>query len=222
MKTSRQRILDYILSHRYVTAADLSHALQMTKANARYHLAILRERGEIEEIGQRSQPGKGRPALLFGISERSLGDNLDILASALLEEVTNSQPDQERQKVLNRLASRLAERISNGEIQQKEGSLTQTLHRVVQYLNRHHYMARWEAHTDSPRLILEHCPYARIITRHPELCQTDVLMLEELLDAKADHIAKLAEDDRGARFCLFHISQSGRLENPASSNPTSS
>lgn len=209
MKTSRQRILEYIHSHRYVTAADLSQALHMTKANARHHLSILKNRGEIEVIGQRPQPGKGRPTQLFGVSKRSLGDNLDILASALLEEITNKRSAEERQKSLKRVAGRMSEWISNGETHYKQGNLTQRLHRAVRYLNLNHYMARWEAHSESPRLVLEHCPYARVLPRHPEMCQIDVKMLEALLDAKVDHISKLAEDDRGARFCLFHISQSG-------------
>jgi predicted ArsR family transcriptional regulator len=82
-------------------------------------------------------------------------------------------------------------------------SLTHRLYQAIQRLNQMGYQARWEAHSEAPRLLLGHCPYAAILSKHPELCQMDAYLLEELMGVPADQIKKLAQDSRGARYCLF-------------------
>jgi predicted ArsR family transcriptional regulator len=208
MKTSRQQILEYIMAQRATTAADLSQALHMTKANARHHLAILKEQGLVEVVGERPSRGKGRPARVFAPSKRSMGENLDLLSSALLLEVNQGQGEGGHLEVMARLAQRLAAAMSvegSPGSGGAGGSLTQRLYRVVQHLNRHHYQARWEAHSQAPRVILGHCPYAAILEEHPELCQVEAFLLEELLGSEVEQVDKLARDGRGVPYCTFVI-----------------
>ena len=73
MKTVRERILEYIRSHRAVTVAELSQAFQMTPANARHHLATLLEQGLLQVVADRPASGKGRPAHIYAISEQASG-----------------------------------------------------------------------------------------------------------------------------------------------------
>jgi predicted ArsR family transcriptional regulator len=82
-------------------------------------------------------------------------------------------------------------------------NLTQRLGLAVQRLNEMGYQARWEAHRDAPRLFLGHCPYLAILPEHPELCQMDAHLLENLLGVPASQVKKRAQDSRGARYCLF-------------------
>jgi predicted ArsR family transcriptional regulator len=93
MRTSRQQVLDYIQAHRSVTARDLSQALHTTGANIRHHLAILQEEELIVVIGEREPKGKGRPAQLYGPSQRWLGDNLGLLVHVLLSELLLQKPN---------------------------------------------------------------------------------------------------------------------------------
>jgi predicted ArsR family transcriptional regulator len=86
VKTARQRILEYIRNHRAATVAELSLVLQTSPSNIRHHLSILQEQGAIEVIGERPADGKGRPMKVFALAERYLGNNLDLLTSALLED----------------------------------------------------------------------------------------------------------------------------------------
>jgi predicted ArsR family transcriptional regulator len=202
MKTSRQRLLEYLQTRYPISAAELSQALRMTEANARYHLGILIEQGLVEIVGQRSTPGKGRPIHLYSPARQSLGENLDQLASALLQELQSQLAPQEQAVLLQQVARRLM-----GPSTQNRGSshLTQRLYHAIQQLNVQHYQARWEAHRDAPRLILEHCPYAAILPQHPELCQMDSALLEGLLGAPVEQIARLAPDARGLPHCVFLI-----------------
>lgn len=209
MKTARQRILEFVQSHRAATAAELSLALQTSPSNIRHHLSLLQEQGAIEVIGERPADGKGRPMKVFALAERYLGNNLDLLTSALLEETLSDLAEHECQEFYQRLAERLAEKIRGvaQPLAAKTGGdhLTRRLYETVQQLNTAHYQARWEARSDAPRLILGHCPYAAIIGDHPEFCKVDALLIETLLGERVEHTRRLARDERGVRYCRFRV-----------------
>ncbi len=201
MKNTRQRILEYLHNHRTVTAEELSHALHMTSANIRYHLAKLLQRGSIEIVGERPPIGRGRPANVYSLPHQTIGENLDILASTLLIEALESKEGnpEEILAFLKRIARQLAGKYKT------PGSLSQRLFQTVRRLNHLNYRARWEARAQAPALILEHCPYLRIIEDHPELCIMDASMLEHLLGVPAEQTTKLARDLEGGTYCMFKI-----------------
>ena len=209
MKTSRRRVLEYVQAHYPVTAADLSQALHMTEANARHHLAILQGRGLMQPAGLRLPQGKGRPSQLFMPSEKTLGNNLDQLAAALLETIENQGEPADQEAALRTLAARIA-RPGSASVRTTEKSsqsLTYRLTNAVKQLNQLHYQARWEAWRGAPRLILGHCPYVAIIHQHPMLCRMDAYLLEELAQAHAQQTSKLTPDSKGALHCIFHIEE---------------
>jgi predicted ArsR family transcriptional regulator len=209
VKTARQRILEYIRNHRAATVAELSLVLQTSPSNIRHHLSILQEQGAIEVIGERPADGKGRPMKVFALAERYLGNNLDLLTSALLEETLSNLAENERQKFYQRLAERMAQKIRTAAAPHPTGKggdhLTRRLYETVQQLNAAHYQARWEARSDAPRLILGHCPYTAIIGHHPEFCKVDALLIEALLGEGVEHTQRLARDERGASYCRFRV-----------------
>jgi predicted ArsR family transcriptional regulator len=210
MKTVRERILDYIRSHRALTVAELSLAFQMTPANARYHLAILLELGLLQVVAARPVSGKGRPAHIFAISEQALGDNLDLLAGILLDRLASQTEAEQLESALKQLATQLASRMAAGgkqsETTAKAGeNLTRRLYRTTEILNQQHYQARWEARPEAPRLVLGHCPFVAILKEHPELCKIDAYLIEQLTGSPVKQTAKLAKDPSGLRFCQFRI-----------------
>ena len=215
MKTSRQQLFDFIKNHHVVVTAEISRALNMTEANVRHHLTILQYQGLVEVVGSRRTQGKGRPAQLFRISRQSMGHNLDKLADALLNELYQSS-EINAEDLLHNVAYRLVDRhIYRG----ARGRLTSTsgehyvirLHYTIEYLNKLNYRARWEAHSEAPRIMLGYCPYADILPEHPELCSLDGYFLEELLDAPVTQISKLTTDERGIPSCTFRVEIASRV-----------
>jgi predicted ArsR family transcriptional regulator len=199
MKNTRQRILDYLGDHRSVTADELSHALHMTAANIRYHLSILRQRGLITARGERPSKGRGRPAKVYGLPHHKMGENLGLLASALLTEAMDAKDPREQKEFLSIIA-----RLIVGKFQPATG-LSQQLLYAVKRLNELNYQARWEAHADAPTLIFGHCPYLSILPDHPELCILDVAILENMLAEPVSQRAKLAHDSDGGTYCMFKL-----------------
>jgi predicted ArsR family transcriptional regulator len=70
-------------------------------------------------------------------------------------------------------------------------------------LNELQYQARWEASAWGPRLILGHCPYAAIVSDHPELCRMDAFLLETKIGKPVEQTGKLQINDTGLPFCTF-------------------
>ena len=210
MKTVRTRILEYIRSHRAVTAAELSLAFQMTPANARHHLTTLLDRGLLQVVADRPASGKGRPARIFAISEQALGDNFGLLAGILLDQLTKQTDPDQLESLLRELAGQLGVKMAatvkaNGVPIKAGESLTRRLGKTTEILNQHHYQARWEARPDAPRLVLGHCPFSAILQEHPELCKLDAYLIEHFAAISVEQTAKLARDPAGLRFCMFRI-----------------
>jgi predicted ArsR family transcriptional regulator len=189
----------------------------MTEANARHHLSILREQGLIKEIGLRPRSGRGRPAKVFGLANHLIGDNLTILASVLLD-LAESTPQLSLEAVSHRMADKIHEIaeieadpaakpdagfITIPDVHPK--NLTQSLNRLTQILNLQHYHSRWEAHIEAPILIFGNCPYSAIIEDHPELCQMDSGIIQQLLGVSNQQTAKMTKDASGLTQCVFRI-----------------
>lgn len=192
--TTRQKILDYLKRNRTVSSREIARALQMTPANARYHLGILATDGRVEIINQR-QIGRGRPEKVYHLAGTLLGDNLSALSDALLTEAGGKV---EMEALGNRIA---------GESDTAGRPLMRRLASTIKRLNEMHYQSRWEAGAEGPRVVLGHCPYGGVIEKHPELCQMDAALLTRLLGGHVSQTAKLETGAGGLPYCVFVFAQ---------------
>ena len=206
MKPTRQRILDYLASRPAATASELSLALQVTPSDVRHHLGILSDTGAIVPSGERQIKGRGRPAQRFSLASRETEGKFILLSSALLDESLNGLKPAGREAFLRRIAARLAGvsppsvqgRVQHGlnppveelSFRLHPSSLSSRLVRAVQRLSELGYQSRWEAHRESPRLILENNPFGTLLPQHPELFQLEVYLLEALLLEKVTLITR--------------------------------
>jgi len=166
----------------------------MSAANVRHHLRVLVSDGRLEVIPMGEHGRRGRPEKLYSLPRAALGDNLSALSDALLAEAG--------MKVrVEALAQRLV-----GESDFAPQPIVKRLNLVVEKLNQMNYHARWEAGRDGPRVILGHCPYAAIIEKHPELCQMDAALLENLTGESADQISQIRREKSQA--CVFVMGRS--------------
>lgn len=199
-KSTRSRILDYLHKYQSASVRELSSILSLTGANIRHHLAILTENDQVEIVGRRLE-GRGRPSGVYGISRRLLGDGFEKLADALLELSLVENENQSSGSTLESLAVKLIGKDSREE----QESIPSRLGRAMNKLNELHYMSRWEASAQGPRVILGTCPYAAIIAHHPELCRMDDHILFLLLGLPVEQTVKLQPGKNGLPFCAFLV-----------------
>lgn len=207
MKTSREKVFDYIRYHSNASASDISSALRMTQANARHHISILLSQGLLEPAGERQPSGKGRPVQTFRESQQVLGDNLPPLVHATLTLVRQQLGEENYLRSLRTLASSIGGLDNQSYTEPSQTlPLSQRLVTAITNLNRKNYQARWEAHRNGPLIRFGRCPYLKIIHLHPELCQMDRYLLEIITASAVNQTACLAKDPSGSTYCLFQIS----------------
>ena len=178
MITSRQKVLNYLKKTRTVSAREIARALKMSAPNVRHHLSVLCSDGRVESTTVNPRGGRGRPEKVFSQSQAALGDNLSVLADALLSEKID----------LEKLGGRIAQSQKlNNPVNQ---AMAKRLALLVEKLNEMHYQARWEAGAEGPRVSFGRCPYSRVIEKHPELCRMDAAMLQESLGYPVRQLTK--------------------------------
>ena len=195
--TTRQRILAHLKKTRISTAREMARALNLSAPNVRHHLGVLAADGRVTVVRARAE-GRGRPEKVYGLSEAMEGDNLGKLAEALLN-VERSTPALSGVEGLN--VQRLAESILDSS-QFTNLPIPRRLALLVEKLSDMHYQARWEAGAEGPRVIFGRCPYARIIGKHPELCQMDTSLLGNALGKEVRQTVKMG---KAQGMCVFSV-----------------
>jgi len=195
MQHTRREIITYLRSYRAATSADLGHALLVTPANVRHHLRLLEKEGLVEVIGLEMAGGRGRPTKIYGLTDHALMHNLDGLIEALLD--TLSSCELSANVIIDQVARNLIGTrpdTSNRHIQ---------LNKVVEVLTQLKYEAAWEASPSGPKIIFRNCPYAIIISAHPEICEIDAAMLTYAFNQPVIQSAKLERSPDGSPHCAF-------------------
>jgi predicted ArsR family transcriptional regulator len=197
MTSNRERILELLETNRAMTSGELSRTLQVTPADIRHHLRRLVRDRLIMSVGERKALGKGRPSKVYMLAGQ--GENVTRLAGKLLQEWLQShpQPDSETYTQLAHLIYAPAPAPA--------GHITQRLLYAIQQVNKHHYLAHWEAHADAPQVVFGHCPFLSILDDHPELCQMDEAYLGELLGTRVEQLAKREPNRMGLPICRFRV-----------------
>jgi len=195
MQLTRQQIIDYLQTNRLATSIEMSRALQVTAANIRHHLKVLESTGLVRVIGEQPGQGRGRPKLLYCLTENALKQNLAGLAGALLQTVFGEPSSSTSQ--LTQIAARLLGDYSPAE------NMHVRLSQAIERLNQLLYQASWEASPKGPRVIFRNCPYAAILNEYPLLCSLDEELLSLLLGYPVHQTAKLERTPDGAPHCAF-------------------
>ncbi len=189
MTTARQKVLAHFKKTRSASAREIARALDMSAPNVRHHLGVLVSDGRLEVSAVLQRGGRGRPEKVYSLSQAALGDNLSVLADALLSEKINFEA----------IGERIAQ--SQGLIGMASQPMSKRLSALVDKLNEMHYQARWEAGAEGPRMMLGRCPYAKVIEAHPELCKMEVALLEKAIGRPVLQSARSELIGRG--FCPF-------------------
>lgn len=193
MKSTRNLIRRYLKRHRSATAFELSRSLGLTAADVRYHLKQMLATGEVETAQAHTANRRGRPAQVFRLAQSHRPNALPRLSGVLLDHFAAQGGS----------PSDLAAAFLP--VPETDAPVTHRLNQLVQTLNCHHYDARWEARAAGPQVIFANCPYAQIVSEHPELCQMDLNILELWSQLTVDQVARFNPQTKNPRHCVFRL-----------------
>jgi predicted ArsR family transcriptional regulator len=198
MITRREKILNYIIEQHSATVDELSKVFKVTPANIRHHLSILSTEGSVQIIGQKLTHKPGRPTQIYAAMLQSNQNNLNQLSEALLNILYLNISHTDQNALLQKIASQMVEKFKPN-----YSNPTRRVYNSVRILNRMNYQAHWEAHISNPRIMFSHCPYHDILGNHPEMCQLDIFLLQDLFGTSVINTEKLSVNSKGLPECRF-------------------
>lgn len=201
MMNARQKILNYLLEQQSATVEELARVFRVTPANIRHHLSILTTQGSVMVIGQKAQEYRGRPSQIYSC-KLGMENNLPLLAEILFYNLLQEGEKDKKSQQLKMVANQMVAKFPLDKI-----NPTRRLYSSMHILNQMNYQAHWEAHVENPRIILGHCPYNTLHETHPEICQMDGYILEELLGAPVRQVEKLFPNEKCLPECVFLLNK---------------
>lgn len=201
--STRQRVLDLLLAHGALTAAELAENLDLTPTGVRRHLASLVSSGAIVPKDQSGPRGRGRPAKVFQLTHtgrQGFGQAYDDLAlSALSELVAAVGPD-----AIDRLAEKRLADVEDDYLRRRAEQPDEDPARLLAAaLSAAGYFASAE---DDGELCQHHCPVAHVAARFPQLCEAETSIFARLLGTDVSRSATIALGDHA---CRTHLGGAG-------------
>ncbi|WP_441005527.1 helix-turn-helix transcriptional regulator [Arthrobacter sp. PsM3] len=211
---TRDRVLNAVLEHGPISAAELGDLLGFTPAAVRRHLDQLSRNGVIEiKRAARAGAGAGRPARRYVLSSQgqsSLGnDYLDIATLALQRLGEIAGPEAVRQFAVERFGE--MERRYAPEIDAAGPEITARAQALSEALSRDGFVASTasiEARAPLPaalssvQLCQGHCPIQQLAAQFPVFCDVETDVFSRLVGVDVRRLSTLA---RGGHVCTTHI-----------------
>lgn len=198
MAKIRTEIVSYINENQTATAAGLAKTFNVTVANIRYHLKHLIQDGVIELMNNQNLSPRGRPTQIYSLSRKEKSTGLEFLLRSSLEDISSIKSDRARKNRLVKLAKIIASSPKH-----PSRSMTIKLGEAINRLNELNFNARWEAHSNSPNILFQNCPYSSLVDSFPILCQLDQYLLEDLLGTSVIQEEKLSTNRNAHPICRF-------------------
>lgn len=211
---TRDRVLNAVLEHGPISAAELGDLLGFTPAAVRRHLDHLSRDGVIEvKRATRAGAGAGRPARRYVLSSQgqsTLGnDYLDIAALALQRLGEMAGPEAVRQFAVERFGD--MERRYAPEIDAAGPDITARAQALSAALSRDGFVASTAsieakaplpAALSSVQLCQGHCPIQQLAAQFPVFCDVETDVFSRLVGVDVRRLSTLA---RGGHVCTTHI-----------------
>lgn len=207
MKSTRDRILQTLVSEPRSTITDLAEAVGINPISVRHHLSSLEAEGLISADEERH--GVGRPRHIYFLTEKGLErfpTRYFRLTNRLLDQIKGSLPDQTVQKLFvqmaNDLASKYLSRTQNMTTEQK-------LDLIKEVLSQEGFVIEWEKTGDQYQIHEVTCPYYHIGQSHPEVCAVDQTLISTMLSIPAEKVNCVL---RGDAMCTYLIPSFEKME----------
>lgn len=188
-----------------ITAGEIGEQLGISAAGVRRHLDALIDAGDAQfrEAASWQHNGRGRPAKRYRLTaagRAKLGHTYDDLAAAAMRQLREIGGDAAVRTFARRRMDTILAGSADGEADTAARS-----QRVAAALTRAGYAATATV-VGGPihgiELCQHHCPVAHVAEEFPELCETE---LDAMADLLGTHVQRLATIANGDCACTTHI-----------------
>lgn len=209
MKSTRERILQTLLSHPHSTISFLADAVGINSISVRHHLSSLQADGLLQAEEERH--GVGRPRLVYALTEKGLErfpTSYLRLTTRLLSELKETLPESTINHLFTKMASDLADNYSS---QVEDLNMEERLDLIKELLAAEGFTVDWEKQGSYYHINEISCPYYHIGQSHPEVCTVDQTLISKMLAIPAEKINCVL---RGDVHCTYVVPVPAALEKP--------
>ena len=202
MQPVRRRIVEILKAQGTSTVAELAAQLDMAQVSVRHHLDILMGEDLVASAGVRRRDGAGRPSQMYALTADAVKlfpQRHTELALGMLTELKTVMPAQELRELLLRLADQTAQEAPAPVTHQ---SVEERLDAVAAFLTQKGYIASWEAQDGRYVLHACNCPFTGVADHHPELCNMDQAMIQQLMPGMVRIQSRVLD---GASHCRYAV-----------------
>lgn len=201
MKSTRERILERLLSNPFSSITDLAEAVGINAISVRHHLTSLQADGLV--TAQEERHGVGRPKLVYLLTN----DGRERFPTRYLE-LTNLLIDHIKEKFpkesLENIFTQIAEDLTKEEIQSLRGlPVEEKLSHLQKFMQEEGYGIEWEKQGNSYVVTQSSCPYFHVTQQHPEVCALTRTIMSQFLSLESEKIDCISKENG---HCSFYVS----------------
>lgn len=198
---TRREILIRLKKQGTLSVQEMARQVGITEMGVRRHLHALQRDQYVRTTICR--PSAGRPSYLYSLTDKAsvlFVNSYDSLVTELLDEMTDMSGASSVSQLFERRKAKLRNKymhiIGNKKLEDRVAALTQ-------FQNEEGYMAGLTKSEDGCYLLEEaNCPVFRVASRYPQVCQCELSLFEEVLQAPVERLECMSE---GGRKCLYRI-----------------
>jgi DeoR family transcriptional regulator, suf operon transcriptional repressor len=208
MKSTRDRILQTLLSHPRSTINELADAVGINAISVRHHLTSLQADSLV--VAEEERHGVGRPRLVYFLTEKGLErfpTRYLRLTNRLLDQLKETMP----QPTVNGLFVQMAANITaNYASKAQTLTMEEKLNLIKDLLTQEGFSVEWEKQGNQYQIREITCPYYHVGQSHPEVCSVDQAVISTVLSLPAEKIECIL---RGDNHCTYIIPNLSAAEN---------
>jgi predicted ArsR family transcriptional regulator len=199
-RSTRMEVLELLRRKGRSSAETIANDLGVTPNAVRQHLTNLERDGLV--VSQPERSGRGRPSLLFGLTERAdavFPKRYGQLATMVLQEVQEMGGPDALDEVFARVAARHASALERD----LDGlDFDEKLRRVVAWIGRAGTLVEQTESPEGVKVTIHNCPFRNTALKFPQVCTITPQLISRLTDAAISQADSIHRHDP---YCSFVV-----------------
>ncbi|MPM16044.1 hypothetical protein SDC9_62418 [bioreactor metagenome] len=207
MKSTRDKILQTLLTHPQSTINDLAEAVSINSISVRHHLTNLQVDGFVRAEEERH--GVGRPRLVYSLTDEGLEKfptRYLQLTNRLLSQLKQILPENQIQSIFTQIGKSIVEDQADAI---KNLTFEKKLDFIKEILDEQGFAIEWEKIGNDYRINEVACPFYHVGQLHPEVCTMDQALISSILSIPTEKIECVLDGDT---HCSYIIKQRAAAE----------
>ena len=199
-RSTRMEVLELLRRKGRLSAETIAGDLGLTTNAVRQHLTNLERDGLV--ISQPERSGRGRPSLLFALTERAdavFPKRYGQLATMVLQEVQEMGGPDALDQIFARVAARHAGAIEH-ELRGLE--FEEKMRRIVAWIGRAGTLAEQSESPEGVKVTIHNCPFRNTALKFPQVCSITPQLISRLTGAAVSQSESIHRRDP---YCSFVV-----------------